>query len=89
MPEENYKEPLRHTNILLLNCLAEGENGEKYLVFGRTVYNMASNKREFDLYIYVPEEEIYKVLSEVNNENNLLYLTANDRVISHPDKTKL
>ncbi len=89
MPPENYKVKLRHTNIIMLSKPAVSESGERYIVFGRTVYNMVNSRREFDLYIYVPESEIYKAIEKINNENNLLYLTVDDIVMSHPDKQKL
>ena len=89
MSKENYQVPLRHTNIIILKELAENDRGEKYIVFGRSVYNLDREKKEFDLYIYVPESKIYQAIEEINHDNNLLYLTVDDLVMSHPDKQKL
>lgn len=86
---QEFSDNLRHTNILISNGLAENESGEKYLVFGRKVFNLAKNKDMFDLYIYVPEEKIYGALSELNNNGNMFFLVAEDKVISHQNKSNL
>lgn len=89
MPQKNYDVKLSHTNIVILNELAHDKNGEKYIVFGRQVYNMLNDNHEFDLYIYVPESEIYKAIEEINSKDNLIYFTVNDMIMSHPEKDKL
>lgn len=78
---------IRHTNILISSDLVTDENGEKYIVFGREVYSGA--RRMCELYIYVPEAKIYDVLEEVNNDENLMFLAADDKIMSHPVKSSL
>lgn len=86
---QDFSDNLKHTNIRLSSELAENDKGEKYLVFGRNVFNMAKNRMMFKLYIYVPEEKIYGALSEVNNNDNLFFIASNDMVLSHPNKSNL
>lgn len=88
VPKE-FSDSLKHTNIRLFDEVVENDKGEKYLVFGRNVFNMTKNRMMFKLYIYVPEEKIYGALAEVNNNGNLFFLAANDKVISHPDKSNI
>lgn len=85
----SYKSKITHTNILLASDIVNDESGCKYLVFGRQVYSMYKNKRLFDLYLYVPEEKVYNAISELNSNDNLLFITAGDKVICHPDKSIL
>ncbi|MDD6484759.1 MAG: sensor histidine kinase [Clostridiales bacterium] len=85
----SYKSKITHTNILIASDIASDASGGKYIVFGRQGYSMYKNKRLFDLYLYVPEEKIYNAISELNGNDNLIFITAGDKVVCHPDKSIL
>lgn len=84
-----YKSKITHINILIASDIVSDESGRKYLVFGRQVYSIYKNRRLFDLYLYVPEERIYNALSDLNSNDNLIFITAGDKVVCHPDKSIL
>lgn len=84
--DDEFKSKLRHTNIVLSDELVKNYENKHYFVFGRRVNSATNNKKLFDVYIYLPEEKIYEVLAKLNVDDNLFFLMADDKIVSHPQK---
>lgn len=80
---------LSRNKVLISDDIVRSETGEEYLVFGREVFNLDNGKKLFDLLLYIPESRLSEALSEFNKDNNLIFVTSNDKVILHTDKSKL
>jgi two-component system sensor histidine kinase YesM len=68
-------------------CIVSGENS--YIVFGKDYFNYATGKKIGKLLFYIENEKLYSLYSASVIKNAETFLTCNDTVILHPDKTKI